>query len=55
MTKIFVEHEFFKKIVESKPQTLMSWNGLDLANYVGHVSMLMGMPSWHLTKNNVVQ
>jgi uncharacterized membrane protein len=44
MTKIFVEHEFFLKIVESKTPTLMSWNGLGLANYVGRITMLMGMP-----------
>jgi hypothetical protein len=44
MTKIFVEHEFFlKKLLNPKPQTLMSWNGLGLANYVGRITMLMGI------------
>jgi hypothetical protein len=45
VTKMCVEDEFFK-IVNVPPWTLMSWNGLALAHYVGCVTWLTltGLP-----------
>jgi hypothetical protein len=46
VTKISVEHECLKELLNVPPQTLMSGNGLTLAHYVGWVikPSLMGSP-----------
>jgi hypothetical protein len=35
VTKLSFEHEFFLKMLNLPCQTLMAWNGLALAHYVG--------------------
>jgi hypothetical protein len=45
VTKIFVEHELLRELLNLPPQTFMSWNALTLACNVESVTKLNQMSS----------